>query len=359
MARENSEVAVIAHPNRRQPTASLDITGRTVAILIAAAVLLGNVLVAPGRFSDYYAYLLLTDRLFFFPDGDLFGFEAASNLLLLGLRQLTLSTIASVDLAHYALGVAYAWGFWHFSGRGDVDWRGMVFAFALYGAAMAFVTIRATPAYLLVAAAALEASKGRHQGVTLVLVATLFHVSAVLALVPIVGSLMQNRLRTLEWIGRSPRAVFYAAAGLIAAFLLLSAVAAASLTTAIEAVPFLGKYVAYTSALDPTIRAAGGAPTRSIAHTIYLVLVSVFTLVMLIAPDEGCRRMRSYVLLSYTIFIFLQFSPITAYRQSQFWVIPAAFVLPWRWFAPLGVRSVLLLAGGTLLFLANFAGVVS
>jgi hypothetical protein len=349
---------MVVQPVSRPLHSRLDITGRTIAIMIASAILLGNVLFAPGRFADYYAYLLLTDRLYYFPEGDLFSYEAASNLIFLSLRWLTQSTVSAVNIAHYAQGIGSAWGFWYLAGRDDVDWRGLVFVFGLFGAALAFVTIRATPAYFLIAIAALEANKGRRSAIVLALVATLFHVSAVLALVPIIGAVLQNRLRILAWIADSPRAIVLAGGSLILVFLLLSTFASASVTTVIELVPFFGKYVAYTSALDPTLQATGAVPTRSVAHVIYLGLVSAFALVMLLAPGESCRRMRVYVLLSYTIFIFLQFSPVTAYRQSQFWVIPAAFVLPWRWFAPIGVRSVLMIVVGALGFLITFSGVV-
>jgi hypothetical protein len=350
---------MVAQPAPRPVRARLDISGRSVALVIIAAILLGNVLYAPGRFADYYAYLLLTDRLYYFPEGDLLSYEAGSNLVFLGLRWLTQSTVTAVNIAHYALGIGAGWGFWRLAGRDDVDWRGLVFAFGLFGAALAFVTIRATPAYFLMTFAALEANKGRRRAIAIALAALLFHVSAVLAIVPVIGAVLQNRVRALEWIGGSPRAIILIGGTLIVVFLALSTFASGLLSEAIAGIPFLGKYVAYTSALDPTLQATGAVPTRSVAHLIYLLLVSVFTLVMLLAPDENCRRMRAYILLSYTIFIFLQFSPVTAYRQSQFWVMPAAMVLPWRWFAPAGVRSILMIVVFSLIFLLNLNGIVS
>ena len=322
---------------------------------MAVCVLLVNLFIAPNRFADYYQYLLITDGLVYFYSGSWLGFEAGSNLIFLSLRLLTGDTVTAVNLAHYLLGAVYIYLYFLIVREEQVGWRGVLITFALYGSLLAFVTIRATPAYLLVTIAALQATRGRVSAVWLALAATLFHVSAVLAVPPIVLSVAQNRLRGLQWITYSTRALVGVVLGAMLLFGLLRAAFASALNAVIGAIPFLSKYVVYTAALDPLNDKGGGA--SSVNHLIYAIVLSVMVLLSLLMPEERCRRMRGYVLASYAVFLLLQFSPITAYRQSQYWTLPLMLVFPWHRFAPPGVAAIALVAVSLLLFMLTTRGV--
>lgn len=332
------------------------VTKYPVIAAMAAMVLLFNVLIAPDRFADYQQYLLITDGLRYFYSGSWLGFEAGSNLILLTLRLVTGNTVTAVNLAHYLLGLSYIYLYYLISKEEQVGWRGVLISFALYGALLAFVTIRATPAYLLVTMAALRASRGRTSAIWLAVAATLFHVSAVLAIPPIILNIAQNRWRALDWINRSTRALAAVVASAMLLFGLLQAAFASAVNTVIGAIPFLNKYVVYTAALDP-LKDTGGGNSASINHLIYAIVMSLLVLVALLMPEERCRRLRGYFLLSYAIFLLLEFSPITAYRQSQFWAIPLMLVLPWHRFAPAGLRAILLVVLCLLLFVVTGWGV--
>jgi hypothetical protein len=323
---------------------------------MGSIVLLFNLLIDPNRFADYYQYLVITDGLVYFYSGSWIGFEAGSNLILLGLRFITGDTITAVNLAHYLLGATYIYLYFLIARDEQVGWRGVLISFALYGSLLAFVTIRATPAYLLVVIAALRATRGQTSAIWLALAATLFHVSAVLAVPPIIIGVAQNRLRALDWVTHSTRALVIVVASAMLLFGLLQAAFANALNVAIEAIPFLGKYVVYTAALDP-LRDRGGAGSASINHLIYAVTVSLLVLAAMIMPEERCRRLRAYALTSYAIFLLLQFSPITAYRQSQFWTIPLILVFPWHRFVPAGFRSIILIVACLAFFAFTAQGV--
>jgi len=343
---------------QRSLTADIADVFRTypAATFIAACVVLLNLFYAPARFADYDQYLVLTDGLYFFAAGRWLDFELGSNLLFLTLRILTGNTIRSVNLAHYILGAAYIYFTFRLAHRNEVGWRGLLVVFALYGALLAFVTIRATPAYMLVALAALDVTRGRKRAVTLVLAATLFHVSALLALPPILAGLAQNRLRSLQWITQSAKAVFAVIGAAVAVFAFLYGAFASLLSNLVALVPFLNKYDVYTASLDPLSGSEGGLSTN---HLIYAVLMTTFALVFVAMPDERCRRLRLFVLISCVIFLLLEFAPVTAYRQSQFWTIPAMLIFPWQRFAPGGVRAIAFTILCILSFVLATRGVVA
>jgi len=327
------------------------------AMFIAACVVVVNLLYAPMRFADYDQYLVLTDGLYYFANRKWLDLEIGSNLLFLGLRILTGNTIRAVNLAHYLLGAAYIYFTFRLAHRGDVKWRGLMITFVLYGSLLAFVTIRATPAYMLVTLGVLDVIRGRKRGIVLTLAASLFHVSAVLALPPILLGYLQTRWKALYWIERSTRAVAAAAVLLIVLFAGLRTLFASALASVVSLVPFLNKYDVYTAGLDPNNAAQGGG--SSIVHLIYAVVMSAFMLTFVLMPDERCRKMRLYVIASYVIFLLLEFAPVTAFRQSQFWAIPAMLVFPWHRFIPSGFRAAAFAGACAVMFAVLVRGIIT
>lgn len=333
------------------------VTKFPTAAYIASCILVIDILVPPHRFADYYQYLLITDGLWYFDTANWLGFEAGSNLLFVSLRLLMGNTERAIDVAHYLLGGMFAVFAFRFAARKEVSWQGLLTMFSLYGSLLAFVTIRATPAYLLVAVGALEASKGRWSAILLGLAATMFHVSAVLALAPLLVALAQNRLSSLAWVGRSTRSLAVALGLTVILFVAFRATLIAALASAVAAVPFLGKYVVYTAALDP-LNNNGPSAGPSILHLIYFIVLSVFTAVMLLMPEDRCRRFRGYLIGSYGVYLFLQFSPVTAYRESQFWMVPAVLIFPWARFVKPGLLSILFIIFSVSFFATTMPGVI-
>lgn len=351
-----------AGPLPGRPSLTRDVWGflrqYPAAAFITLCVVVVNLLYAPFRFADYGQYLVLTDGLYYFAQGKWLDFEVGSNVLFLGLRLLTGNTVRAVNLAHYILGAAYIYFTFRLAHRDEVNWRGLMVTFALYGSLLAFVTIRATPAYMLVALGALEITRGRNRGLVLTLAASLFHVSALLALGPMILGWAQNRFAWLRWIGESTRAFVAVIASVVAFFGLARELFASAVTSLVSMVPFLNKYDVYTTSLDPLNNTGqdGGLSTN---HLAYAIVMSLFTLVFIAMPDARCRKLRLYVVSSYFLFLILEFAPVTAYRQSQFWVIPAMLAFPWARFAPAGFRAVLFAGACVALFLLAVRGVVA
>ena len=331
-----------------------------VVTLIGAVVLAVNMLVPASRFADYDAYLWITDRLYYFPDEAWYRFEAASHFVLLMCRIATGSTEGGVDLAYRLLGLGFVTAMALFAKREEVDWRGILALFTLYGALLAFVTLRATPAYLLVALAALQANKGQRICLLSGGAAVLFHISAVLALPPLLVALAHNRYGLFQWTRRSALPIIAGAVLYGAFFLLFQDLLNELLLSLLNIVPFLTKYLVYTSALDPAsgVSQAGEGLNRT-AHLAYAGLVSAFAFAFMLVKDDECRKMRAFVIVSFVIFLVTQFSPITAFRQSPFWTIPAMLIFPWRKLSPPGPVALLFVLVCAALFALTFPAVLA
>lgn len=326
-------------------------------VMIAVAIGAVNMLIAPDRFADHYSYLVLTDQLYYFNGSEWSGYEIASQALLLGLKALLKSTLSAVNAAHFILGLSFILFVFHIAVKERLKWQGILIVFALYGPLLAFVTIRATPAYFLVTIATLQACRGRVSAIPVALLALLFHVSAILALPPLAVALAQNRYSWFSWVRKAGGTVILLAIVYVGAFSVFRSTITAGLTSAVGAVPFLNKYVVYLGSIDPLNSAQVEASSRSITHLIYLAVVSVFFVVFLRTRDERSDRLKGFLIISYLIFLFLQFSPVSAFRQSQFWMMPALFVFPWDRYVRSGARAVLLVIGCSVVAVLNILGV--
>lgn len=304
--------------------------GYFVVSLIAIAILVTNLTIAPSRFADYFSYVDLFDEYYFFRVETWFFFEPVSTFLFIALKHISKNTMDAVNIAHYLLGIFYVVFTVCIFKKYQVGWRSILLYFAVFGPLLAFVTIRATPAYLFALIAFFESLRARPVALVYVFLGTLFHMSAILALVPIILSLAQARYSILRWVytaGLSTFLVILALAGLAA---LLQTYFNEVLYNAISTIPILSRYIVYVTSFNINqMDATVDASTPSEFHFVYLILTTIFVLTILTNKSNLCRRSRLFVLASYGIFLFLQFSPVSAFRQSVFWVLPMIFVFPW------------------------------
>jgi hypothetical protein len=321
----------------------------TVCALIAAAIVLVHVLVNQQNFSDAEAYLYYIDELKFFPDSGWWHFEPFAKSALLVLRDTTGNTETTVAIAHWLIGGVFLAGAVAAFPPRQANWRGLLATFALFGPQLAFVTIRATPAYMIANVAVLQAVRGQYRAFFFAGLAMMFHISAVLALVPILLLFGQSRFPQLRWLEK-PRNLFWAL-GLLSVIFVLLGSRVFELTRALfDSIPFLNKYLIFTMGSTDAGGAAGTAG-YAIGHFILLVCISAFVLAYLLLGNAVTRRTGGFVVVSYLIYVlsFFGFSPIAAFRQTPFWAIPAFSLFPWRTIAWRG--------GGNVPFLLGVAGV--
>lgn len=271
------------------------------------------------------------------------------------LRSLTGDTVWTVGIAHYLISATYLLGGLTLFPPSKGNWRGLIMAFALYGSQLAFVTIRATPAYMIASIAVIHAAKGNNRAFLLVGLAILFHISSVLALLPVAALLFKSRLHALSFL-QNPRVLFslLALAGLV--FVLAGSTITAVVGAVFSSIPFLGKYLVFSGGLDTTT----GGSEFAVGHFVLLGAISVFTAAFLTLQDKGTRSAGIFVIVSFIFYVltFFAFSPIAAFRQTPFWMLPAFSLFPWQKVGWRGFGHALFLGLAAGMFAFQFSRVV-
>lgn len=312
-----------------------------IFMLIAGMVLAVRAFTSPWNFPDFDTYLLVSDTLAFQPLRDNLIFEPLSTGFILSLRYLTGNSLDGLIAAHWVLSAIFVIGFYKVMAASQQDWRAALVTVGLYGSLLAFVTVRATPAYLLVWLAAIYASQGRISSLLLALTAIGFHSSAALAIPAILVCYLQQKNRIFASFWRNNILIGSTVALIAVLFSLSYLVLVDYLYTVINLLgPFLGKYMVYVSAFEGNEGSSQATSDSAVFHLGYLIGASLLTIAFIAAQGEGAKRLRSYVILSFFVFVFLSASPVSAYRQSLFWTVPAILYLPWRRFSVSGFGTV-------------------
>lgn len=303
------------------PTVSLSFWAALFGV--ALSILLVEIFTDPDRYADIDSYVLYLDQLVHFPSKTLLVFEPLSNLYLLALHWLFRSVETSIDAAHYLLGLTFVIFLVRLFPRQDTAWQSVLFVFAVLGPLLAFVTLRATPAYFLVAVSVHYANEKKIRAFGFFILATLFHISAMLAFVPLLALYFRDRLpKALRT--QNPK-VMLGAIVLIGFPIALLPQISNTLSASLQSIPILSKFTAYTDQ-------GNLASVNSLNHYIFLAVVLFLCLayIALALPED--RTMYIYVVMSLLIYLMLFFatSPVAAFRQAPFWLIPMIAVFPWR-----------------------------
>lgn len=318
-------VAVPTHVLQSHGKVSYRVTVMFIAMTISGI----NIFTDPSRFADFDTYVYYLDSLVHFPSQNTIYFEFFSNIYLLLSHWLTRSVLSGIILAHYVLGGIFIFALVRTFPPQWSTWPALLFLFATFGPLLAFVTLRATPAYFLVAAAVRYAIERRRRAWVLMFAASLFHISALLALAPLAMVYFE---RNLPWVLRSdlPRKFYLVVVVIILGLAAILPQLPSVVTDVIQSIPVIAKYSVYVDV----------APTETqIGHYVFLVFSSFLTLVFFITQEGKARRMNVYILTSFLLYLtmFFSASPVAAFRQAPFWIMPMIAVLPWQ---RLGVKAV-------------------
>lgn len=331
----------------------------TVALITFGVVVI-HALVAARNFSDYDGYLFYLDQLIFFRSADWFYFEPFAKMALLALHSFTGDTVSAVDLAHYLISIVYILGMFAIFPPRLANWRGMLATFALFGPQLAFVTIRATPAYFIASVAVLHAVRGHTRAFAFVLLAVMFHISGVLALVPIVALFAQSRFPALRWL-QKPSNVLRVLVGLALVLAFFGSYIFEGARALFTAVPFLAKYLIFTVGLSDSGGVANLVGQFAIGHFVLLGFVTVLVGAFVMVDDRATRTVSIFVITSYVLYVFtfLGFSPVAAFRQTPFWMIPAFAIFPWQKVGLRGIGNVAFILGCFGVFAFQFSRVLN
>jgi len=338
-------------PDSSSPESSA-IAGAAYWITLAAigACIIGVWLTtAASRFADFDTYVLYLDQLVHFPPINWWYFEALSNFYLLVLHNLTQSVETSIFAAHDLLAVAFVLFMVAAFPPKNSSWASILFLFCLLGPALAFVTLRATPAYFLVAIATLHAMRRDSRGWLYTFIAFLFHASTLLAVVPMLLLYNQDRLPGFLTGKHSLRLLVGLIVLLLPVAILLPQIAS-SAASLLQSTPYLSKYIAYTDEVLPADH------VTSINHYIFLAFVLAYSIVFFWKMNKDASRISIYVMSSLFIYIlaFFSLSPVAAFRQAPFFLLPMISLFPWRNIGLKGPMALVFIVACACLFYFQF-----
>lgn len=284
------------------------------------------------QLADYDAYAYFTDLYWSGFDRSWLTSEPFGWGTLLSLRALTGTTGEAIVFAHWLLGALTCFSILALAIRYNLQWQGVMLSIAMFGPLLSMVTIRATPTYLMCIVAALTIKKNPIMGITMALLAALFHNTAFLSFLPLLLIILQDRL---PWLNRKFRnkpalVVFSTLIGLLFAFFRQSMFSI--FEQMISFLPgFAAKYIVYFSIRNnDTLMTA----EPSLFHNFFIAGVTLIFALYLIFSEENQEKYVGFAVSSFAIFIMLSANPVTSYRQSIFWIVPILLTFPWERLKP-------------------------
>lgn len=323
-----------------------------LAVVLLSLVSVGLlVAIAPDRFADFPNYQYMVEDLRSPDWSDLLTFEPFSRLSLYLCSTLSNDSADAVSIAHYVNALIYICAFIPIAIRYAGGWKNVLLFGALYSPLLAFVTLRATPAYLLAAIAYFI--RGSHPGKALAvsLVAVGFHVSAAAVVIPLILT-ANNRLgrafvsANARWMDVS----IVSAAVLIYIFLGGLSAYLPQVAAFLEEQGEFAKFAEYATL---------AGDMQSIMHRVYFVMTLGMVVLLLISRREFNSRDVRYMTLSFLIYAALTISPVVAFRESIFWMMPLVLIFPFHRYMQTAASAFAFCATCGVLYVVGFYGVLS
>lgn len=277
-----------------------------------------RVFIEPAAFKDYAQYL---DYLSNVKADGIFsgGLDLASNLAFFIAGYFFSDRADAVSALYVYLFLVFVAGLVFITFVKRVDWLNYWAFLVLFGPLLAFVTIRATPAYLAFILAFFFLREGRTWwALSLSIMAVLFHFSALLLLPALLGSLLlHKRLEKSRFVRRLAWVVYLSAIG-FGFFMTLFGPGA--LVSGFELGELFVRYSAYVEEVEPV--------SGMFHRAYYWGAVILATAYLVYSRDDW--RCKSLIMLASCQFFLVAWSPVLAFRQSIFWVAPLLLVLPFK-----------------------------
>ena len=247
----------------------------------------------------------------FFSFAQIKFFGSLGNEVSIGLQKLYVlnATIAAIGL--FGLSVKYAQTF-----------SGVFLVYVLYGPLMSYVTLRATPAYLLVAWFILM-KQGAFRKFILMLIAVFYHVTAVVPAVLVAGV---NFLKPSDWLNSENKnsnssifiiSIFFL--GICIELMWMLGFGDIIVRLVLELTTGAGKFQEYLES---------ASMYRTPAHFGYFVFVLLATCFYLYLTSSFVDNLWWVIVFALVSFIFLSISPVVAYRFSIFFLLPVFLTFP-------------------------------
>lgn len=330
------------------------IPDRALPVLLSAMLLcvvsIAMMIAIPcNLYADFHSYEIIVQELRAQSLGEVLVFEPFSRLFLLLCSKLNNNPTHVATIGTYINLSIYLCAMTPISIRYATSWRNVLLLGALFSPLLAFVTLRATPAYLLVAFAYLERSARPRRAALAALLAVGFHISAAVPLIPFAltsdnrfGRIFSGpQTRRLDvWIVCAG-ALLYLTWGGLAAYL-------PGLATFLQGQGEFAKFAVYAAQQGET----------SLMHHVYFVMVLGVMILLLIWRDFFSTRDVRYMTLSFLGYCAMAVSPVVAFRESIYWMIPLILVLPLHRYVRTSVVSFVFCVLCVILYAVDFHGVL-
>ena len=285
--------------------------GLTIVLLLVL-----RINIEPSAFKDYAQYL---DYLSSIKTEGLWagGLDLASNFIFYLAGQLFSDREDALAALYVYLFLVFLLFSSYFVLIKKIDWLNFWDFFALFGPLLAFVTIRATPAYFAFIVTFFFWRDGRaFLAMIFALLSAMFHFSALLLILVLFVSMVFHRpLDKSPAFRRAAWALYF-----VSMFLgfYMTIVGPGPLVSGVEVGELLLRYSAYIEEVEPV---------SGIFHRIYFWgAAAVATIYLISSADDW--KCKSLVMFASLQFYLVAWSPVLAFRQSIFWVAPILLTLP-------------------------------
>jgi hypothetical protein len=313
--------------------------------IVLLAALYGRLFESMHTSPDFPQYVAITEELVHLGLMDLFPFETLSRGLLWLSALILGDPLDGVIALHWVLTLGFVYGFVLLTRLRRNNWHGALMVMAAYGVLLCFVTVRATPAYLIATYAVMQHRYRPRMAFFLLILASEFHVSALMALPAMLINQVSWNYTTLVR-ERISMALFLAGLGSYVA-VLMGFNYADVFGVFFGGYEDLAKFMVYAE--DPM--------AASFAHRFYFILVTILTLLFVLGKSKLVTDQKMYVCISYLIYSLASFSPVVAYRQSIYFVIPLLLIYPWRQIFSSEIRVMFFIFGCLVVYCFNFISI--
>jgi hypothetical protein len=327
-----------------------------VFFLVALIITCVRLTIAPQEFADFNGYVYLLDEIIFnkwslWEYGDPLSWGALSIF-----RYFSGDSSSAIFIGNIYLSLFYLLLCFFAIRRYSICWQSVLFIFSVFGPILAFVTIRATPAYFIILFAALEASRGNIRALFLCLFGAMFHSSAILALPALIASLAQAQFPLVDKAFRSKTIAVVLAVLIVLPFVFFRDFMTEYARIALDALG--GAFSRFSIYIKDGQNTPVDGTSGSIFQRIYFAISSVALLVFIFTGGKHVRGIQGYLVTSYAVFVFMSADPPSAFRQSLFWMMPLMVVFPWQKFSFRGLGSAALIPIAITLFWYGFSEVL-
>ena len=326
-----------------------------VLAVIAILFVYLNTTVAQSDFSDTDTYLFYVDSIYFFREPDWWKFEALSKIFMLVMRDLAQDTVYSVYIYRYILIFLFPFSIFYLYRK--ASWQALVIALALYGPLLGLITMRATPAYVLAAVAAVAAIEGKWRSIAYILAGFLFHVSTALAVPATLLVLALNKYGIKSVKSR------YIYGGFLIFSLIYAVIASAGVQYFLDFIgsfAYLAKYSSYIPGANETAQVVAESDSKIIHYVFMGAVVSLGAFLIFKArEDQGLEKL--FIAFSLVIYVILFFasSPVVSLRYSPFFILPVLARIDISFRGGLGgISSIAIAVGSAIVFVLSLQQVI-